>query len=384
MARLAWLALWTGHSVALQAQTPPLSSPIPKKPALRFIDWNESTNRQFVVDREEGQYLGHPSTVLLDDGCTLLCVYPKGHGRGEIVLKRSSDGGLTWSPRLPTPASWLTSKETPTLHAVVAPDGRKRLLLFSGLYPARMSQSEDQGETWSELTPVGDWGGIVVMSSLISLRTGPGHYLAMFHDDGRYFHAENRQAQPIEFRVLKTVSTDGGLSWSTPVAVLASSQIHPCEPGLIRSPDGRSLACLLRENRRTAPSQVIFSQDEGQTWSAPRTLPPELCGDRHVGRYAPDGRLLISFRAVSPQGMSSPYDGDWVAWVGNYDNLEDGTPGQYLVRLKDNLKDRDCAYPGVEVLPDGTFVVTTYGHWEAAAAPFILSVRLQLAELETD
>ena len=35
--------------------------------------------------------------VLLEDGRTILCVYPKGHGRGGIVYKRSTDGGLTWS-----------------------------------------------------------------------------------------------------------------------------------------------------------------------------------------------------------------------------------------------------------------------------------------------
>jgi len=40
------------------------------------------------------------------------------------------------------------------------------------------------------------------------------------------------------------------------------------------------------------------------------------------------------------------------------------------------------SYPGVEVLPDGTFVVTTYGHWQKGEAPYILSVRLKLEELD--
>jgi hypothetical protein len=31
--------------------------------------------------------------VLLEDGRTILAVYPKGHGRGAIVMKRSTDGG---------------------------------------------------------------------------------------------------------------------------------------------------------------------------------------------------------------------------------------------------------------------------------------------------
>jgi hypothetical protein len=42
----------------------------------------------------------------------------------------------------------------------------------------------------------------------------------------------------------------------------------------------------------------------------------------------------------------------------------------------------DCAYPGVEVLPDGTFVATSYGHWAEGEAPFVVSVRFTLAELD--
>lgn len=60
-----------------------------------LIDLSAETERQVIVDREAGQYLGHPTTVLLEDNRTLLTVYPKGHGRGAIVYKRSEDGGLT-------------------------------------------------------------------------------------------------------------------------------------------------------------------------------------------------------------------------------------------------------------------------------------------------
>src|SRR5262245_12615382 len=57
------------------------------------VDISGERARQTVVDREAGQYLGHPTTVLLEDGHTILIVYPKGHGRGAIVYKRSVDGG---------------------------------------------------------------------------------------------------------------------------------------------------------------------------------------------------------------------------------------------------------------------------------------------------
>ena len=236
--------------------TPPRGYSIP------LIDLAGETNRQVIVDREPGQYLGHPTTVLLEDGKTILCVYPRGHGKGPITCKRSMDGGLTWS---------------------------------------------------------------------------------------------------------------------TPETVFARTDVHLCEPGCIRSPDGKELAVLLRENSRQKNSHVIFSRDEGKTWSAPRELPGALTGDRHCGKYAPDGRLFISFRDTT---LESPTKGDWVAWVGTYEDIQEGREGQYRVRLMDNQNTWDCAYPGVEVLPDGTILTTTYGHWQKDQPPYIVSVRLKLAELD--
>jgi hypothetical protein len=346
------------------------------------IDLNDQLHRQVVVDREPGQYLGHPTTCLLEDGKTMLCVYPKGHGRGAIVYKRSTDSGLSWSDRLPTPASWATSQEVPTLHRVIGPDGKKRIIMWSGLYPARLAVTGDDGGNWSELKPVGDWGGIVVMGFVEALKTGKGHYLAMFHDDGRFFTKNGKKTST--FKLYKTFSEDGGLTWSFPEVVYQSSDVHLCEPGCIRSPNGKRLAVLLRENARRKNSHVIFSDDEGTSWSQPRELPLSLTGDRHTGKYAPDGRLFISFRCISPTSKRDgrPFEGDWVGWVGTWDDIAGGRDGQYFVRLKDNTKSYDTSYPGVEVLPDGTFVTTTYGHWVQGEPPYILSVRFKLEELD--
>jgi hypothetical protein len=183
-----------------------------------LVDLAAQTPRQIVVDREPGQYLGHPTTVLLEDGQTLIAVYPKGHGRGAIVMKRSTDGGRTWSARLPTPASWATSREVPTIYRVVDAQGTRRLIVFSGLYPIRMSVSGDDGRTWSELQSIGPFGGIVAMASLVPLRTGAGQYMTLFHDDGRFIGPEPAQS-PKGFRVFKTCSTDGGLTWGPPVVI---------------------------------------------------------------------------------------------------------------------------------------------------------------------
>ena len=383
--------------------------------SIPVIDLNSEISRQVVVDREEGQYLGHPTTILLEDGKTILTVYPKGHGKGEIVYKRSTDGGLTWSERLKTPESWKTSLEVPTIFRTTDPQGRRLLIMFSGLYPARLAHSYDDGGTWSELMPAGGWGGIVVMSSLIELKTGKGHYIALFHDDMRYFTGNGQESfredrktnDQILFTLYKTFSYDGGLTWSSPEIILSRRDMNLCEPGIIRSPDGKTLAVLLRENSRRTNSQIIFSGDEGKTWTDPRPLPNELNGDRHVLKYTPDGRLLVVFRDRSPSGarpslndiakernevnysvvasetgQGSPTEGDWVGWVGTWKDLVKGRPGEYRIRFRDNIHEWDCCYPGVELLPDGTFVVTTYGHWEKEAEPYIISVRVKTEELD--
>ena len=348
-----------------------------------LIDLADQTGRQVLVDREQGQYLGHPTTVLLEDGKTILCVYPKGHGKGAIVYKRSDDAGLTWSGRLQVPESWATSREVPTIYRTVGPDGKKRLIMFSGLYPIRMAVSEDDGITWSELEPIGDFGGIVAMGSVVPMKTGPGHYMAFFHDDGRFITAENTQKSPPVMTLYTTKSTDGGLTWSAPREIFASSEILLCEPGVIRSPDGKTLAMLLRENARRKNSHIMFSDDEGETWTEPREMPASLCGDRHTGKYLPDGRLFISFRDYSPRTTpNSPTEGDWVAWLGTWEDLVEGRQGEYRIRLMDNKHAWDTTYPGVEVLPDGTIVTTTYGHWDEGKPPYIMSVRLKAEELD--
>ena len=239
--------------------------------------------------------------------------------------------------------------------------------------------SEDDGGTWSELTPAGDWGGIVVMGCVVELKDKPGHYMAMFHDDGRFFTKDGQRENPVRFTLYKTFSEDGGLTWSCPEAVWSGTDVHLCEPGCIRSPDGKELCVLLRENSRTRNSHVIFSEDEGKTWTKPRELPGALTGDRHTAVYAPDGRLFISFRDTT---LESPTKGDWVAWVGTYEDIAEGREGQYRVRLMDNHVRADCAYPGVVILPDGTIVTTTYGHWTPGEQPFIVSVRLKLEEID--
>ncbi|MBQ3080168.1 MAG: exo-alpha-sialidase [Clostridia bacterium] len=410
---------------------------------MRYIDLNNDTHRQIVVDREDGQYLGHVSSVLLEDKKTIVAVYPKGHGRGSIVEKMSYDGGLTWTDRLPLPESFVTSMEVPTIFRMTDRAEKERIVLFSGLYPIRKSLSEDNGYTWTELEPIGDYGGIVAMGDVIPLNE-PGKYIAMFHDEPNFLYGgdkserftfiryadgdrkkyvrrtdalndqgeyEFRYSEFLEgdrdvkeengeviyvsflgkrlsfpiFSVDKVISKDGGLTWSEPEAIARHESAHLCEPGMLRLTDGR-IAVLMRENSRKHQSFVMISDDDGETFSKPKELSDDLTGDRHTLRRLPDGRICATFRDM---GHKSNTHGDWVLWVGTEDDIVNGGDGQYKFRLKDNHpthSDADCGYPGLHVLPDGTIVAITYGHWQewenGKNQPYILCVRLNLNEFE--
>lgn len=412
---------------------------------MRFFDLNDDFSRQVIVDREEGQYLGHVSSLLLEDNRTIIAVYPKGHGRGAIVEKMSFDGGLTWTDRLPLPESFVTSMEVPTIFRTEDRDGKKRIVLFSGLYPIRMAMSGDDGHTWTDLSPIGDYGGIVAMGDLIPLRE-KGKYMAMFHDeinalyggdfsehytfhrfekdgkvkytrrmqyrlpDGTWEERENcyltgdrnvpeeNGTQIYEccfgkadmgsvFHVNKIISRDGGLTWSQPQTIARHPKAHLCEPGMLRMENG-DIAVLMRENSRKLHSFIMFSDDDGETFSKPAELPDVLTGDRHTLRRLPDGRIACTFRDM---GLESEYHGDWMLWVGTEEDLRCGGEGQYRIRLKKNFPtnwDGDCAYPGLHVLPDGTLVAITYGHWQpwenGKNQPYILSVRLNLSEFDQE
>ncbi len=348
------------------------------------LDTDADSPMHFIVDKEKGQYLGHPSTYRTDDG-TIICVYPKGHGRGAVQMKKSTNGGKTWSERLPTPKSWETSQEVPTLYEMFDKEGKKRIVMFSGRpynnkdgYN-RYAYSDDDGKTWSEFIDIkNQMAGIVVMSDLIPLNTGKGHYMASYHTGDWGKDSEGSYGT---LRQMVTFTEDAGRTWSDPVTVFPGTRrLHLCEGGFVRSPDGKEIALLLRENTRNNNSQVMFSRDEGKTWTAPRPLPGALCGDRHQAIYLPDGRLFIQFRDLSasknPENKSSPTEGDWVAWVGTYDDIQKGYEGEFRVRMKDNKNGWDTTYPCAELLEDGTIVCTTYGHWDIGHSPYIRTIRL--------
>ena len=293
-------------------------------------------------------------------------------------MARSTDGGKSWrrlDDRLP--AGFTKHENCPSIYRMTDPRGRERLWVFSAWIgrfgpPMPSIMSEDGGRKWKEMPPLGDaFHCVMTFSSIVRLSNGA--YLGMFHRG-----PEGADRSPLE--VLQTVTADGGFHWSEPRGVAKVEGKDPCEPFVFRSPDGAELCCLMRENKHKGCSLMMFSRNEGATWSTPVDTPWGLTGDRHMGVYAKDGRLVIAFRDQAPQ---SPTRSHFVAWVGTYDDIKKGRPGQYRIKLLHSYAGGDCGYPGVEALPDGMIVATTYIKlWNDARKHSVVSTRFRLEETD--
>ncbi len=352
-------------------EEPPPERTQPTTYTIPTIDLSADKNRQVVVARgTKDIYQGHVHTLLMPDHRTIFAVWTIGHGGHCGPMKKSTDGGLTWSGLLPVPDNWRSVRNCPTIHRLIDPKGTARLFVFAGNGDMYQSISEDEGKTWTPMTKNG-LHCIVVPITIIPIEGGK-RYIAHYHRG-----PNDRDRSPLT--IWQSTSADGGLTWSPERKVGEFRGADPCEPALIRSPDGRQLACVCRENRRRYNSLIMFSNDEGETWTKMREVPAAQTGDRHMPRYGPDGRLVMVFRDTC---QGSPTRGDFVAWVGTWDDLAKGREGQYRVRLLNSPRKGDLGYPGLELLPGGTFVATTYAVLRKGEKNSIVSVRFTLPEID--
>ena len=374
-----------------------------------------------VVDNEL-DYLGHPDAILLKDG-SILDVYPSGHGKGAIRSRISRDGGITYDAEIENmPESWATSRETPTVYRLEFADGSPdKILLISGnpdwhdgkgtIGGFNFSLSDDEGKTWSEFelcfSKKHDFTviPIVSMASLTRLKENGvfvDKWMAFFHDP--------------DFINYKTILSfvDGKPVWSKPEPYFSQhraieKKANMCEVEVVRSDCGKGdeLCLIARSNNKNYNSLLSFSQDEGKTWSAPVFVPCALNGERHKADYTPDGRLFITFRSIerslkrveknSIEKMKNWYSEGWVAWVGTYEDLKNGTEGQYRIKLAHTYLDKqtepslcanaDTGYCGNVVLEDGTVVTSTYGQFgekkiDGGYKTYVVSKRIRLSDVD--
>jgi len=102
------------------------------------VDISGETNRHVIIAKgTETDWQGHPHTVLLPDGKTMFCVWQGRqdgtgrHGAPGGLLKRSDDGGLTWTGLLDVPANWKEiGRGSPAIHRLVDAKEVARLFVY--------------------------------------------------------------------------------------------------------------------------------------------------------------------------------------------------------------------------------------------------------------
>jgi hypothetical protein len=337
-------------------------------PDLPVVDISNETERHVMIADGKEVYQGHPTTLLMPDGKTMFAVWSIGHGGPTGPMARSDDGGLTWT-RIDDklPKGYLEHRNCPSIYRMVDPNGKERIWIYSARPDMPRIVSEDRGKTWKEMDRLGkDYRCIMTFSSVVLLKDGS--YMGMYHRNGT--------GGP---EVLQTITKDGGITWSKPQMLAKVDGKHPCEPFVFRSPNGKELCCLMRENKHKGRSLMMFSQDEGKTWSRPVDTAWGLTGDRHYGVQAKDGRWVIAFR---DKAKNSPTENHFVAWVGTYDDIRNSKPGQYRIKLLHSHAGWDCGYPGMELLPNDTIVATTYIKYKPDEKHSVVSTRFKLEETD--
>jgi len=319
----------------------------------------------------------HPHMLLMPDGKTIFAVWTAGHGGPCGPMKKSGDGGLTWSEQLDVPKNWSSVRNCPTIHRLVDPKGVARLLVFAvaGNRSFSRSISKDSGRTWSPMKSAG-FSGVVPPMTVLPVESGK-KFMTWTHSR----------------TVLQCESTDGGLTWSKQRRVIDTSDFPgavPCEPEVVRSPDGKQLLMLMRENSRRYHSLYAVSNDEGRTWLKARELPAALTGDRHTAVYAKDGRLVVMFRnrRPVPRDQSNEikagipvFTGPITAWVGRYSDIVEGREGQYRVSLFPSHPGSN-GYGKLERLPDGTIIAINYCVYRAGEKKSVVFTRYKMDELD--
>lgn len=168
---------------------------------------------------------------------------------GEWVL-RSTDGGLTWSPRIPTlvnsPHGPIQLKDGRLLYA-----GKQ---LWTGDKKIGVCESKDDGLTWNWLAEIPARKGddpVASYHELHAVEAADGTLIA---------HIRNHNKENAGW-TLQTESRDGGRTWSEPHPVCFGLPSH-----LLRLRDNR---LLMTYGHRRPPfgNQARISSDNGRTWS---------------------------------------------------------------------------------------------------------------------
>lgn len=230
---------------------------------------------RFTIARDDEVYEAFPSLCRTRAGRVIL-VYRESNGHVasqycRLILRRSDDGGLTWSERRvfvdeDHSSGTLTTWNCPKIQQLN--DGRILLLCDRYDYPPGewghgmgnahivLWFSDDGGDSWSQARPT----TVAGICPDVVTQLPDGRWLLPTN----VYHEKTGQC-------LQQIATsdDGGETWGSPALMCTDLDYRLAEVSIIRCADGELIAYLREESGRQRPIQKMISGDGGESWEGP-------------------------------------------------------------------------------------------------------------------
>jgi len=320
---------------------------------------------KFSVCRDAKNYLAWPDVAFAQDG-RLVCAFNEMTSHGDYAFCRvvycfSFDRGRTWTERkqLTKPTNGTVD---PFFYSVVRmtllKDGRLCLVLSKApsslkeeednLASIVMYLSSDNGETWTERElPV---PGIV-----------PDRVMEL--ESGRWLLASHWQTS-VGLAQFLHYSDDQGLTWHGPIKMAEREGFNLCEASMVNLGDNRIVAFLRENSSDGRDCMKTVSLDGGMTWSDFCAFPLPACHRPTAGKLL-DGRLFITYRFAQ---YGKGWKGFWTQnFLGGFTDVESALAdkrSEASTRIIPIDFDRshlsDLGYSGWVQYPDGEIVIVNY------------------------
>ena len=262
--------------------------------AQRSTEGGRSWSAPITLQRDGATAFNDKNTLTADptDARFVYAVWDRldAAGNGPTLLARSTDGGLSRQPARPIHVPLAAGGVSQTIgnRIVVLTDGPERGLLVNAFVQidtvgtrstttVRAMRSVDQGQTWAAPVTVAEHrsvgtrdpatGNPVRDGALVpAVAAGPGGLLWLAWQDAR-FSGGLRDA------IALSRSTDGGRTWSAPVAVNRNADVAAFTPTLQVRADGTVGLMHLDLRSNTADRNTLLADlwlltsRDGNTWT---------------------------------------------------------------------------------------------------------------------
>ncbi len=310
--------------------------------------------QKFNVSRDDSIYEAWPDVVLTDGG-KLICVFSecehhKNREAARVMLTESIDRGRTWSKKKPLTEKG-SAKEYFNCARISKLNDGSLAIICDKVYGGENKAAENflwlgdpEGENWSDPIRLPFCG--IVPDKYRQLKSGRLIVAAHF-----------KNPETLKLEQYLWYSDDGGKNWSDRVTVAADPRFNFCEVSILEYEDNKLVAFLRENSFKGYDMMKTLSADGGESWSPVYNTSIDG-GHRPVSGLLSDGTVMVTYRYI-PCGTQNMF----AAFL-RKDQLECTGRQEQRVRVMPLDYDRnpspDIGYTGWVQFEDGEIYVVNY------------------------